>query len=224
MFSESIIQLVIGVAGTVVLLSATPAFAGDPTQPNGCGTGWNAYLVPNSIKLAGCVFKPACDAHDRCYDKCRAPEAVSASPQMCAYLDCRRDGKYYGQGVCKSEYYEKSKWDAAVRRTSCDTGFYTNLLNINQGTLICEAFSWFYLKAVQKFGEGAFFGAAPVSAAREDEIPFTGTSRKAVEEFFNSGTEQQFKQLIEDLKSTRPVVDPSQPLIYDPSSGLKNDR
>lgn len=211
--------------GGAILLAGGLSVHGQPTPANGCGTGWNAYLVPDSITLAGCTFKAACDTHDACYDRCRTPAAAAADPpQLCAYLDCRRDGKYHGQGVCRSEYFEKSRWEAEQRRASCDRVFYSNLLDINQGKPLCEAFSLFYLRAVEKFGSGAFFGVAPVAAAREDEVPFSATSHRAIEEFFNSGTEQQFRQLIEDLKGETPAVDPSIPLMYDPARGLRNDR
>ncbi len=222
MHGRTLLRLLRGIAAALALGSALSAH-GQPAPPNGCGTGWNAYLVPDSIRLASCSFRAACDTHDACYDKCRTPQSADASSQVCAYLHCRRDGKFYGQDICRSEYFEKSKWDADQRRTKCDGAFYSNLLDINRGRAICEAFSLFYLKAVEKFGSGAFFGAAPVSAAREDEVPFNATSRKAIEDFFNSATEQQYMQLIEDLRRPTPAVDPSKPLMYDPARGLRND-
>lgn len=42
---------------------------------NGCGSGWNTYLVPDMdylslIELAWIDFTKACNAHDKCYGTC----------------------------------------------------------------------------------------------------------------------------------------------------------
>lgn len=204
-------------------LAAACAMA-QPAQGNGCGTGWSAYLVPDSISLAGCTFVNACNTHDVCYGRCEKP-VIEELDQICLYRKCRSKGALFGKEACEQEPYLASELAARERKTSCDRVFYTDLRQLNQGKPICEAFSALYFKAVAAFGQSAFIGVAP-PGAKEGELPFTPGSRKAIKDFFDQADEAQLRQLIEQLdrpSPARPPLDPSRPLMYVPGQGLRND-
>ena len=94
----------------LLLLQCTSARADDAkknaellkSQPNGCGSGWSVYLVLDSIPLAHCTFRAACDGHDDCYGKCEGRVQDRRAPQ-CEYLRCRQGGDLFKQPACQSD-------------------------------------------------------------------------------------------------------------------------
>ena len=126
-------------------------------EPNGCGTGWNRYLVPNSVPLAACQFKVSCDQHDICYGKCGDLPADKRPPQ-CEYLRCRPEGDLFRKQECGDVKFVELKKDADGRKRQCDAVFYTNIVNNNPEKPVCRAFAVIYRNAVQYFGGGAFAG------------------------------------------------------------------
>jgi hypothetical protein len=72
------------------------------SKPNGCGSSWTIYLVPDSIPVAECTFRPACDQHDNCYGKCEGRAKDIRAPQ-CAYLRCRSGGDLFNSAQCKTD-------------------------------------------------------------------------------------------------------------------------
>lgn len=205
---------------TVIIALVPWQVLAQPATGNGCGTGWSAYLVPDSIPLAGCNFRNACEIHDVCYGACERPQVLE-SDQTCIYRKCRFNGELYGQSICEQDPYLSSEIAARVRRTSCDKRFYLDLRELNQGRLICVAFAALYAKAVEAFGLNAFIGVAPPSA-KEGELPFTSGSREAIESFFNQANEAQLRELIERIEQPG-QLDPAKPLMYIPGAGLRND-
>ena len=78
----SIAELALFTILTIFLIvpSAVAQTLPQPTAPNGCGTGWNRYFVPDSIPLFQCQFKSCCDNHDVCYGKCESSVAGVCVP------------------------------------------------------------------------------------------------------------------------------------------------
>ncbi|MBR3924663.1 MAG: hypothetical protein IKJ45_16210, partial [Kiritimatiellae bacterium] len=60
--------------GVIMCRTNRPAPGYEPSV-NGCGSGWNTYLVPDADysiigKIFGVDFEVACNRHDRCYGTC----------------------------------------------------------------------------------------------------------------------------------------------------------
>lgn len=109
---------------------------------NGCGSGFNEKLVPDSI--FGIDLIQACANHDNCYSK------------------CLEGGENYGKPICDQQS-EKAK---ELRRAVCDQKFRIEIQNIcNQldrknfaKVQICELIANVYPYAVDKGGKGSFNG------------------------------------------------------------------
>lgn len=206
---------------SLALLAAFVVAGATAQTSNGCGSGWNVYLVPDSLPLAGCVFRPSCDRHDACYGACEKA-VIADDDATCAYRRCRSGGALFGAAICETFFYEDSERQAQQRKQRCDRDFYADLRGLNRGLTVCEAFALLYTRAVEMFGQSAFRGVAP-PGGKPGELPFTEESRRAISDFFAQADEQQLQQLIRDLERPQPVLDPTQPLVFEPGRGLRND-
>jgi hypothetical protein len=185
--------------------------------PNGCGSSWNTYLVPDSIPILGCDFKDACNQHDTCYARC-LPNTPTALLPECTYLKCEQNGELNGQAQCNTEPFNTLRAQAAQRKKSCDLNFYSTLGAKNFSNLVCHAFSSLYYKAVDRFGGGSFFGAAPTIASL-DVVP--NFNRAVIADFLKNASPAELKRVEEDLKMTTPSLDLSKPLTFSADKGLR---
>lgn len=185
---------------------------------NGCGTGWNTWLVPDSIPVVYCRFESACNKHDVCYGKCEG-KARDKSALECEYLRCREGGDLHGSITCETNVKLRDLIvEADGRRKKCDTGLYNNIRGDNRGNFACYAFAVVYRDAVKIWGKGSFFGVDP--AGRVLNQP-KAEYDAAIREFFRQGTSEQFKQLVSG-PGGKPSVDLGQPIRFDPARGLVN--
>jgi hypothetical protein len=203
---------------TLFALMLLIGFAGAQTT-NGCGTGWNRYLVPDSLPLGVCEFKAACDTHDRCYAKCLQADGVTPSNEPhCKYLACQPGGALAAdRATCEKPEYIDSLRDARARRKSCDLSFYDYLRALNNDRWLCRAFASLYRKAVEQFGEGAFAGVAPLG----DRLVSPG-NETAIREFLEKASEEQLRALVERVQ--RNELDLTKPLRFDRVQGLVYDQ
>lgn len=125
------------------------------TRPNGCGSGWERFIVPDRIKLIGCDFRASCDQHDLCYGACGTYESGKSPPQ-CEYLRCKEGGDLYGKEECDSIKFRRLGITAEQRRVKCDADFMINIVANNPGNARCELFSAVYPFAVRVLGSKAF--------------------------------------------------------------------
>jgi hypothetical protein len=185
-----------------------------PTAPNGCGSGWSLYFVPNSIPIAKCEFKSACDAHDLCYGKCE-----TSIHGICEYRRCRAGGDLYGKSQCKTdERLIRVQIAAQERRRACDATFYSGIRTINPGKAVCAAFALVYRDAVKTFGLANFAGADVFEGPPQDQASYEA----AIREFFLTGTDEQFQRLVEGAEAGKPVVNMKRPIRFVPGKGLVN--
>jgi len=200
-----------------VFLIGAPAAAqtlSAPSVPNGCGTGWNRYLVPDSIPLLKCQFKSACDKHDGCYGRCE-----TSVDGVCEYRRCRRGGDLYGKDICMTdERLLNLNVMASIRRKQCDGSFHSDLRAANPGNIVCAAFAIVYREAVKAFGADVFIGADRFDGPPQSQDEYEG----AIREFFRAGSVQQFEKLVEGADSGNPVVNFKKAIYYSRSSGLIN--
>lgn len=186
----------------------------DKTGPNGCGTGWNRYLVPNSIPLLRCKFEEACNAHDTCYAKCEG-----RLDNECEYRRCRKGGDLHGKIVCETDERLISLGvNAYQRRKTCDKNLYSNIKTLNSDRMSCRAFAVIYRDAVKLFGDSAFIGIdeAPNLTQQQEDY------EKAIRDFFANGTEAQFKRIVEEDEAGRKAVDMKRNIRFLPDRGLVN--
>ncbi len=118
-----------------------------PCTSNGCGpSGWRGKLVPE--RFLGCVFTPACNAHDICYGQCSS---------------C---GPHHGKRMCIVPAQKRALKDA------CDKALESDIQKLNDGSWRCWGFAKIYYIAVSGFGDEYFGQDAPpqnlIARARED--------------------------------------------------------
>lgn len=184
------------------------------TTPNGCGTGWSLYFVPNSIPLASCTFKQACDSHDMCYDKCSG-----SFEGKCEYRRCRAGGDLFGKTACQTDSrLLTSQAMAGERRASCDASFYVEMRRLNAGKLVCEAFSIIYRDAVKAWAGPHFSGADQFDGPPQPEETYT----KAIAEFLEKGTPTEFRSFVEATDKGERPVNFRRPIRYQSGKGLSN--
>ena len=202
-----------------LLLHGTTARADDAgsnakllkSQPNGCGSGWSVYLVPDSIPLAHCTFRAACDGHDDCYGKCEGRVQDRRAPQ-CEYLRCREGGDLYKQPRCQSDpKFAKLDREAQKRRSACDKEIGAKIRKINAGKPVCQAFAYVYENAVKRFGD-PFFKGIRISSLLQSKEEYDD----AIREFFRRGMPDEF----EAFNAHPPSFD--RDLTYEPGKGLIN--
>ncbi len=184
---------------------------------NGCGSGWNVWLVPDSIPLADCSFGGSCDRHDVCYGHCDG-QTIGA----CAYLRCKNGGDLHGSDQCKTDMsLLTSQVDAAKRRVGCDAKFYADLRAANLGKMVCAALAIVYRDAVKEWGDAAFSGAGgmPIPPAwKQPQQDYNA----AIRDFFREGSAAQFDAFVRSNDAHRPNVLLSRPLRFDAEAGLVN--
>lgn len=83
---------------------------------NGCGTGWNTWLVPDSIPVLQCKFTEACNQHDLCYSNCEGHSLDSNYPE-CEYLRCKVGGDLYDKDeTCINHHFRQLFIDERARK------------------------------------------------------------------------------------------------------------
>lgn len=190
------------------------ALAQGESAPNGCGTGWNRYLVPNSIPILQCEFKEACNTHDTCYARCE-----KSLDGDCEYRRCRPGGDLAGNAICwTDERYLSLANKARQRRNTCDANFHSDLLKLNAGRYVCHAFAVIYRDAVKIWGDGPFIGIDPAPNLTQQREDY----EKAIRDFFIGGTEPQFRRIVEEDKTGRQTVDMKRNIRFTPDKGLEN--
>lgn len=189
------------------------------SDPNSCGSGWNTWLVPDSIPILNCQFKSSCDSHDLCYGKCEGRAKDTSAPE-CAYVRCRKGGDLFRSEMCETDVLMmRSLVAAKVRRDKCDTSFYSVLRSSNQGKPVCEALAIVYRDAVKALGWDSFQGIDPTGKIvyqTEDEY------NAAIRKFFLRGTEAEFRAFVSSADRGKPSVSLGAPLKYVPGQGLQN--
>ncbi len=181
------------------------------SQPNGCGSGWSVYLVPDSIPLAHCTFRAACDGHDDCYGKCEGRVQDRRAPQ-CEYLRCREGGDLFERPLCQSDpKFAKLDREAQKRRSKCDVEIGAKIREINAGKPVCQAFAYVYENAVKRFGN-PFFKGLRISSLLQSKDDYD----RAIREFFRHGTAAEF----DAFNAQPPSFD--RDLVYVEGKGLIN--
>jgi hypothetical protein len=185
--------------------------------PNGCGSGWNVWVVPNSIPLFSCKFKSCCDDHDYCYSRCEG-----RVDSECVYMRCREGGDLYGTSQCTTdEELLNSRIDADNRKRSCDNNFYARMREINKGKSVCEALAIVYRDAVKKWGDPSFSGLGEFAVPEAWSQPKEDYD-SALIRFFSAGTKKQFSDFVRSNDQNNSEVHLDKPLRYDAKAGLQN--
>lgn len=188
-------------------------------QVNGCGSGWNRYLVPNEIKPLGCNFETACNRHDECYGRCAIQQGIQREPQ-CEYLDCATDGPLEGTEACESVRFRQLRLAANERRTQCDARFMLDLDKTNAEKPRCLFWTALYPFAVRVFGGKAFLGA-DASAAN-----VSPADRKAyalaVNQMLEMWSDAQIAAYTQRLLNGDLEVDLTRRIVFDRKIGFRN--
>lgn len=202
------------VASFALVVSSGLAFASDP---NGCGSGWNTFVVPDRIRLLGCEFKASCDLHDKCYSICD-----SSVIGICEYRRCRAGGDLFGNSVCaEDEKYIKLMSAAQARKSSCDVNLSDDIINRNPNKLGCRALSVLYRYAVKEWGDGNFAGYGTIDrpmAWRQPQREYN----KALTEFLEKASESDLKKFVDAADTDKPLVNLCGRLRYSEEDGLQN--
>ena len=187
---------------------------------NGCGAGWNRYLVPDKLKIIGCNFRPACDAHDVCYGRC-ASFALGNSPPQCEYLRCERSGDLAGQSTCDSVAFRENRLAAQERRVLCDAAFMVDISRTNPGNARCDLFSGLYPFAVRVLGGKNFLGMEPpdrVNMSQADQQRYAS----AINELMDKWPPARLAELSRQIRDGTVGVDLTKPIEFDAERGLRN--
>ncbi len=186
-------------------------------QPNGCGTGWNKYLVPDRIPVLNCEFGDSCNKHDACYSVC-----LNRIDGECEYRRCRPGGDLEGSPLCLSDANLITLAEQArIRRNTCDLTFHSDLRNTNRGKVACEALAIVYRDAVKLWGHSAFsgFGLATLPEAwKQPQDQYN----KAIADFFANASADDFRRFVESADRGDPSVNLCGRLSYSTASGLTN--
>lgn len=180
------------------------------SEPNGCGSGWNAPFVPDKI-FAVCDFTQACNEHDGCYGKCE-----KSLEGNCEYRRCREGGDLYGKSECDNVKFLKLMNAANIRREQCDIDLQNKIISTNHNK-VCSVVAIAYRKAVRFAGDQAFVGIDPIPAPPEPK-----QYNKAIEDFLTFGTDKQFNDFIKAEQQGVSDVDFQRELIFTHENGLKN--
>lgn len=202
----------------VALISLSATGQSNPkTSVNGCGSGWNTYLVPDSIPLLQCNFNNSCNAHDLCYGVCE-----KSSSGICLYRKCKKGGELYNSDQCLTDNaIIQSRIEAKARRSKCDINLYKNIKSQNKNKPVCAAFAIVYISAVKEWGNPAFNGMDDLKseAAKEQGQE---AYENAIRAYFKKGTDKQFKTFVTAWEENRSTVDFNEPLQFTAKTGLKN--
>jgi len=148
----------------------------DVCKANGCGSGWNEIIVPDSYPFTKINFTQSCGTHDLCYSKCIS--------------DCDR----YTENKC-GEHWKISRKDA------CDTVFLNDMNASCENSWEwakggCKELAIAYFKAVSRYGWSSFYGYAipptsPIVARTPQDI-----IARAVGDYAESGKQSEFIESI----------------------------
>jgi hypothetical protein len=200
-----------------VFVALTAVLGVANAQSNGCGTGWNASLVPDSVSVLQCTFLDACNAHDRCYAVCDRRKDGE-----CAYQECRPGGSLVGSKVCTEDpQYVGLLFKAQQRRSSCDQALYTDIRQLNTGKSICEAIAVVYRYAVKNWGDSAFNGYGlgyqpPAWKQSQEEY------NNAIRTFLGAASAEQLQSFVKSFDEKKPPVNLCGRLAVSPSGNLMN--
>jgi len=188
-------------------------------QANGCGSGWDRYVIPDRLDIVGCDFKRSCDNHDTCYGACAAGSKSAPSPQ-CEYLRCERGGDLFGSKACDGIRFKRLSIAAAERRAVCDANFMVDIVKLNPGNSRCTLFSAIYPSAVRVLGSRAFLGVDAMPAGWTDAQKQAYAD--AINELFSRWPNSRIDQYSNALKRGEIKVDFEKPMVFDPGVGLVN--
>jgi hypothetical protein len=190
---------------------------GAHSQGNGCGTGWNSYLVPDRIPILNCDFGSSCNKHDACYSAC-----LDRTDGDCEYRRCRKGGDLDGSSRCLSDVELLTLGGKAqARRATCDADFFTAMRTANRGKFACEALAYIYRDAVKWWGDSAFAGFGfinPPTAWEQSQDEYN----KAIGDFFGKANVDDFRRFVEAADAGKPTVNLCGRLTYSPVTGLTN--
>lgn len=190
------------------------------SQTNGCGSGWNTYLVPDRLPLSSCEFKSACDVHDICYGKCEGLKPSDRPPQ-CEYLRCRKGGDLVGSDTCINVKYVRLEKAANERKGQCDAKFYNNLVSTNPNRPVCRVFAAIYGKAVELLAGGAFIGIGATLSGGLSEAQ-VDRSLAAINELLTSLSPDQLAAYEKALSEGKVAIDWSKELAFSKQRLLYN--
>lgn len=189
--------------------------ADSSNKTNGCGSGWNTWLVPDSIPVLECKFNEACNKHDLCYGKCEKYPQDHIQPE-CEYLRCKKGGDLYQSNKCDTDVHlTKLITDAKTRKSKCDDSLYNDINNNNPGKAVCRSVAIVYKLAVKNWGEGSFHGiTATGETINQPKSEYDG----AIKDFFKYGTKEQFEAFVQAYDKGN--VNLEKPLQFDKTLGL----
>jgi hypothetical protein len=193
-------------------------------QPtNGCGSasGIGQYVIPDRLTSIGCDFKQSCDNHDVCYGACIPGTPKSSTPQ-CEYRKCEPNGELYGQKVCDGLRFKRLRTEAEERRAVCDANFMVDIVKLNPGNARCTLFSAIYPFAVRVLGTSSFVGVEQAQNAWTEAQKQAYAN--AINEFYSKWSDARIEMFTKALNRGDIKVDFGAPLVFDPITGLKNQR
>ena len=125
----------------LLVLMSLPSILSAKDFNNGCGTGWNEPIVPETISLLCVDFGNSCAAHDNCYSK------------------CMEGGENYNKPICELTKEEQTE----QRRMVCDNSFLHSMREGcdkcgNTKKALCRGVAALYAMVVRAGGKGAFAG------------------------------------------------------------------
>lgn len=186
-------------------------------KPNGCGSGWSTYLVPDKIALLQCTMKTACDAHDNCYSICEG-----RTDGICQYQKCRAGGELAGQDACLIQpALIQSAGAAMTRRAQCDVKLAETIIELNPSRWPCRAVAIIYREAVKLWGDGAFagYGSDDTPAAWKQS---QGDYEAAIAAFLANSSEADFQKFVPAYEQGTHKVNFCGRLEYVDGQGLRN--
>ena len=202
----------------IIVFFAALFICGDGhAQPNGCGSGWSTYLVPDKIALLQCTMKSACDAHDTCYSVCEG-----RTDGICQYQKCRKGGELAGQDACLIQpALIQSAGAAMTRRAQCDVKLADAILEANPSRWPCRAIAIIYREAVKLWGDGAFagYGSMETPAAWKQS---QGDYEAAIAAFLANASEADFKKFVQSYEQGTDKLNFCGRLQYVDGEGIKN--
>jgi hypothetical protein len=197
-----------------VLFAAGLLEPANPTEfQNGCGSGWNRYLVPDEIPLVGCSLHNACNAHDVCYSKCLALE--NQDNPLCLYRKCLGEGR--DDAICGSPDYVNIQEKAVNRKIGCDDRFYNQIIEENDGKPLCSNFAGIYRFAVQYFGGGSFAGLGTSGGLTKQQ---QSENIQAIGDLLATWPDSRVRPYLAGIQSGTVHVNWGKPLYFNQNAGL----
>lgn len=201
----------------LVFIVALSVSGNGHAQPNGCGSGWSTYLVPDKIALLQCTMKSSCDAHDNCYSVCEG-----RTDGICQYRKCRVGGELAGQDACLIQpALLQSAGAAMTRRAQCDVKMAEGIIEANPNRWPCRAVAIIYREAVKLWGDGAFagYGSNETPAAWKQT---QGEYEAAIAAFLAKANEADFKKFVQSYEQGKDKLNFCGRLQYVDGEGIKN--